>query len=133
VIGQRRSETGKDFLEVKSTYVGPNDQQANNEARITHTINNKCFIGGVGSGLAFIVETDEKIRADTDQLPADEYLEQVVGQNQIEHGEAEERKVHEEPAKTAASLQMPPGRMNLVVFDGFLQFLPHVADGKEMD
>ena len=53
-----------------------------------------------------VVEADQQIRTDADQFPADEHLEEVVGQHQVEHREAEQRQEHEEAAKAAAAAEM---------------------------
>ena len=63
------------------------------------------------------VEADQQERADADQFPAHEHLEEVVRQDQVEHREAEQRQEHEEPAEPAAAVQVAVVGVDLVVLD----------------
>src|SRR5439155_12449704 len=56
-----------------------------------------------------------------------------VGEHEVQHGNAEQRQKHEEAPVPPAPLKVPVGRVNLVVLDGVLQFVGHVADREEVD
>ena len=65
---------------------------------------NALFAASAGAG-PLVVEADQEERADADQFPAHEHLEQVVRDDQVEHREAEQRQVQEEPAEPAAAVK----------------------------
>ena len=100
----------EDLLEVEGADVGPDDQQADDEAGVADAVGDERLVGGVGGAGPLVVEADQQVRADADQLPAHENLEQIVGQHQVEHREAEQRQEHEEPAKAAAAAADGRGR-----------------------
>ena len=83
--------------------------------------------------MPFVVEADQQVRADADQFPAHEHLEEVVGEDEVEHREAEQRQEQEEAAESAAPLQMAVLGVDLVVLDVRLQLLAHVADREKVD
>ena len=76
-----------------------------------------ALLAALAALVPLVVEADQQIRADADQFPAHEHLEQVVGQDQVEHREAEQRQEQEEPAKPAAAMQMAVLGVDLVILD----------------
>ena len=132
-IGQRRAHALENLLEIEGADVGPEDQQADDEAGVADAVGDERLVGRVRGALPLEVEADQQVRADADQLPAQEHLEEVVRQDQVEHREAEQRQVHEEAAEAAAAVKMAVRRVDLVVLDLRLQFVAHVADREHVD
>ena len=94
------------LLEVERAEVGPDDQQADDEAGVADAVDDERLVRRVAGARPLVVEADQEERADADQLPADEHLEQVVREHQVEHREAEQRQVQEEPAEPAAAVKV---------------------------
>src|SRR5262249_26462501 len=103
------------------------------ETGIPYSIRDKCLVGRVRSTLAFVVKADQQIGANAHQLPTQEHLKEVVGEDQIEHRETEQRQKQKESAKAAPALEVPVLRVNLVVRYDRLQLLRHVTNGKQVD
>ena len=84
--------------------------------------------------MAFDVETDQQVTADPDQFPEDEHHEDVAGQDQPEHREAEQREVCEEAVVAAGPMQMRSvGGVHLVVDMIFGPLVIHVPDREDVD
>ena len=73
----RRPQTAEDVLEVEGADVSPDDQQADDEAGVADAVGDERLVGRVGGAGPLVVEADQQVRADADQLPADEDLEQL--------------------------------------------------------
>ena len=72
-------------------------EDAEREAEIADAIDDERLDrGGVGLGLV-VPEPDQQIAAEPDALPAEEKLREVVGRDQRQHGEGEQRQISEEP------------------------------------
>src|SRR5262249_27757545 len=107
VLIPRRAGGG---VEHKCPTVGPENQKSDDETRIADAVGNEGLVGGIRGALAFVVEADQEVRADTDQFPAQKDLEEIVRQHQIEHRETKKREEHEEARIAAAA-----GDVGLVV------------------
>jgi len=59
----------------------------------------KCLLGGAHGGGLVVPETDEQVARDAHELPKDEHLEQVGGDDETEHAEAEQREQAKEPPR----------------------------------
>ncbi len=84
---------------------------------VANSIGDERFVRRIRMRLTLVVEADQQERTDAHQLPTDEDLKEIVGQHQVEHGEAKERQKHEETAESAAPVQMAVLGMHLVIFD----------------
>ena len=72
----------ENLLKIERAEIGPQNQQADDEARVADAVGDECLVGGVGSAVPFVVETDQQVRANAHQFPAYENLEEVIGQDQ---------------------------------------------------
>ena len=73
------------------------EEDAEREAEVAHTVDDKGLDGcGVGRG-ALVPEADQQVGHEADALPAEEQLDEIVGRHQHQHGEGEEREIGEEP------------------------------------
>src|SRR5205823_8135355 len=61
------------------------------------------------------------------------HLEQVIGQDQIEHRETKQGQKQEEPPEAAPPVQMAVLGGDLVVFHNRRELVGHVADRKQVD
>ena len=77
----RRRRTGK----------RPEHQDAHKEAEIGDSVNHERLLAGFGRGRPLIPMTDQGIRGKSDQLPAHEELQPVVGQDNGQHREGKQR------------------------------------------
>ncbi len=85
----RRADAPEDVVEVEGADKRPQDQQSDDEPGVADAVGDERLVGRVRGALPFVIEADEQVRADAHQLPADEHLEKVVGQDEVEHREAE--------------------------------------------
>src|SRR5207237_2548883 len=96
LIGQTVREPPEQLLEVERAHVGPENQQDDDEAGVADAVGDECLDGRIGCASAFVVKADEQVGANAHQFPAQKDLEEIIGQHQVEHGEAEEREKKEE-------------------------------------
>ena len=119
---------------VKRAERSPQDHQADDEAEVADAIDDERLVRRRAGGMPFDVETDQQIRADTDQFPEDKHLENVAGDHQPQHREAEQRHVREElvepprPMKVSAVV-----RVNLMIDVVVDQFFLHVAGREDVN
>ena len=67
------------------------------EGEVADTIDDEGLDGGGTSRRAIVPEADQEVGGETDTFPAEEQLQEVVGGDEHEHGEGEEREVAHEP------------------------------------
>ncbi|MPM54767.1 hypothetical protein SDC9_101547 [bioreactor metagenome] len=98
--GQQRvldlGQLGEDFRIVQRAGVGSDQANAEDEAEVTHTVDQEGLHVGEDRGFLLEVEADQQIRHQAHCFPAEEQLQQVVGHHQHQHGEGEQRDVREE-------------------------------------
>ena len=102
-------DLGEDFLEVHGAEDPEHPHDAEAEAEVTDTVDDEGFLGGVAGGATSEPETDEQVGAETDRLPEDEEEEVVVGKDQHQHAEDEEREVGEEAVVPGIALHVAGG------------------------
>ena len=89
-------QLGKDFRVVQRAGVGSDQANTQDEAKVTHTVDQEgLHVGEDGCGL-LVVETDQQIGHQTHGFPAEEQLQQVVAHHKHQHGEGEQRDIGEE-------------------------------------
>ena len=104
---------GEDLAIVQGAGVGRDQANAQNEAEVTHAVDQKrLHVGEDGSRLVE-PEANQQVGHQAHGLPAEEQLQQVVAHDQHEHGEREQRDVGKEAV------------VALVLF--------HVADGVDVN
>src|SRR5436190_51349 len=114
ISGRKAIPNGLTNLRELQTSEHREDQHdADRQTPVTDAVHHKCFLSGVTGALFQSVIADQKIRAETDPLPADEHHQVVTAEDQRQHREHEEVEVREEAVKA-------------VVF-------VHVADGVDVD
>ena len=89
-------QLGKDFAVVQRARVGRNQTDAQDEAEVTHTVDQEGLHVGEDGRFLLEVETDQQVGHQAHSLPAEEQLQQVVAHHQHQHGEGEQRDVGEE-------------------------------------
>ena len=89
VIAGGRPQFGEHLLEVERAEIAPGDGEADEEAGVADAVDDERLVGGRRGGGALVVEADQQERTDADQFPADEHHEQVVGDQDGQHREAE--------------------------------------------
>ena len=73
----------------------PNHQDSEHESEIADAISEKRFFGRFRRGIAIEPVADQDIGSEADQFPKDEQHDEIVRENDAEHGEHEERKGRE--------------------------------------
>src|SRR3954468_23774816 len=84
-----------ELVEFHSAQQRPDDQNPHDETEIAETIRDKSLLARVGRSGALIPESDEQITRESDQLPKDEHLDEVVRNDNAEHGKGEETEAGE--------------------------------------
>ena len=82
------------------------------QTQVTQAGDQECLLGGRRGGGAVEPEADQEVGGEADQLPEDEQHQQVVGDDQTQHGGREQRHVGE-VAAVAAVIAEIAGRVNL--------------------
>ena len=111
---------GEDVIQLDAVDQEEQAHDAKRKAEIADPVNDESLDrGGVGAWFA-VVEADQEIRGDANTFPAEEHLHEVVGGDQHQHGEGEEREIGEETRAVAFAF------VEVLV-------MRHVADGIEVD
>ena len=92
---------------------GGDKEDAKEEAGVADAIDDEGFFARIGSGLLEEIETDQQVTAEPHAFPTHKEEQQIVGEDQREHGEHEEVQVAEEAVVAT--------------------FMIHVADGIDVD
>src|SRR5215469_6974452 len=92
---------------------GPDHQNAEHEPEVPYSVDDKGLVCCIRCGIPAKPMANQNIRADAYQLPEDEQHDEVVGQDQPEHGEHEKRQ---------------PGKVT-----GAARVLRHVSQGVNVD
>jgi hypothetical protein len=87
----------EDGVEVDGAGQIEHSENAKREAEVADAIDDEGFDGRRIRFRLVVPEADQEIARETDPLPAEEKLEQIVGRHQHQHREREERQVAEEP------------------------------------
>ena len=91
---------------------GEDGEDAERKAEIADAVDDEGLDGG-GAGRGLVIpEADQEVGGEADALPAEEQLDEIVGGDQRQHGEGEQREIGEEARP--------------------VRVLLHVADGVEM-
>ena len=86
----------ENFCVVQSSGICSNQADAQNETKVTHAVDQKSLHVGKDSCRFIEPETDQEIRHQTNRLPAEKKLKQVVAHHQHQHGEGEQGDVGKE-------------------------------------
>ena len=86
----------KDFGIVERTGISQNQTNAQDEAEVTHTVDQEGLHVGKHRRGTLEPKTNQQVRHQTHRFPAKEQLEHVVAHDQHEHGEGEQRNVRKE-------------------------------------
>ncbi len=92
---------------------GEDKEDAKREAEIADAVDDESLDGGRIGGRPRIPEADQQIGGETDTLPAEEHLHEVVRRHQHQHGEGEKRQIGKEPL--------------------LMRIMRHIADRIDMD
>ena len=101
-MGTRQSQAsqricfGKNFGVIERASVRDDQTNAQNKAKVTHTVNQKCLHVGKNGGWLVVPKSNQQIGNQPDCLPSKEQLKQIVAHDQHEHGKREQRNVGEE-------------------------------------
>jgi hypothetical protein len=97
LLADEAGRRGEDLIERDRIGEEKDKENAEREAEVADAVDDEGLDGGsVGRGL-LIPEADEQIGGETDALPTEEHLHQIVGRHQHQHGEGEQRQIGEEP------------------------------------
>ena len=133
---QARNRLGIDFVveETERTETGPDDHQTDNESEVAHAVDDERLVGRIRGRLAFDVETDEQVTANSDQFPEDEHLKDVTSENQTEHRKTEQRHERKEAVEPAGAVKMTAvGKVDFVIDVVVGQFVAHVSEREDVN
>ena len=68
----------------------PEHENTEHEAEVADAVDGEGLLGGVRRGVLAEIMSDEQVGTDADQFPEDEHHDEVVGQDDAEHGKEEE-------------------------------------------
>ena len=86
----------EDRVEVDRAEDHEGREDAKREAEIADAVDDEGLDRGSIGGWALVPEADQQVGGETDALPAEEELQQVVRRHQHQHREGKERQVAEE-------------------------------------
>ena len=89
--GDEFDDFGVDGGDVERAGAVPDQDQRGEQAEVAEARDDERLLGGGGGGGPVEPEADQEVGGRADQLPEDEQHEQVVGQDQAQHGGGEER------------------------------------------
>ena len=87
---------GKNRIVVHGASTGQEQANAQNESKVTHTVDQESLHIGKDGCLALVVKANQQIRNNTYRLPAKEELQQVITHDQHEHGKRKQGDIGEE-------------------------------------
>ncbi len=99
---QRDSRVGEvrrlleDACVVQRAEVGENQANAEDEPEVADPVDQEGLHVGEDGRRAGVPEADQQVGDETDRLPAEEELHEIVGHHQHQHGEGKQRDVTEE-------------------------------------
>ncbi len=93
-----REDRRVDALEVEGAEVGEDGEQAEQEGEVADAVDDERLASGLRRKILIEIEADEQIGAQADALPPDEHHQEVVPENEEQHGAHEEVQVGEIPA-----------------------------------
>jgi hypothetical protein len=106
----KRNRVGKTLrCEPYRAEGGFDEKDAEQEGRIADAIHDEGFLGGVTRGFVLKVETDQEIAAKTYALPTHKEEQEIVGEDQGEHGKHEEIQVAKETVVAPLSAHVADG------------------------
>jgi hypothetical protein len=80
---------GEDSAEVEAAEVRHQKEHCEQEAEVANAVDDESFLACVRCGVLCEVEADEKVRGETNALPADEEQKEAGGKHQHQHEEHE--------------------------------------------
>ena len=111
----------------KRAQAGPQRHQPDDHAEVADAVDDERLVRRVRGALALDVEADQEVGANAHQFPEHEHHQDVAGDHQPQHAEAEQRQILEEAVKAAGPVQMMPVGERDFVVDDFMQLVVHVA------
>ena len=109
--GHRREggRLGEHFRIVEGARKRSNQTDAEQEAEVTHAIDEKSLHVCEDRRRTGVPETDQQIRDEAHRFPTEEQLEEVVGHHEHQHRERKQRDVAEEALVTRIFRHVPDG------------------------
>ena len=108
----RRAHLGRgleDFRVGEAARQRPDEEHAQQEARVADAVDDERLLARVGRGLLLVPEADEQVAAKAHALPADEHDEIVVPQHQEEHREHEQVEIGEKSRVARVAVHVAHG------------------------
>ena len=84
---------GKHFAVIQRAGIRHDEADAQNKAKVTHSIDQECLHIGEDGRRLVEPEANQQIRHQTHSFPAEEQLKQVITHDQHEHGEGKQGNV----------------------------------------
>ncbi len=116
---------GKHVGVIKAVEIHRHRGDTQDKAKVANAVHQKCLHVGKDGGRSHRPEADQQVRDQSNRLPAEEKLHEIVGHHQHQHGEGEQRDIAEE---TLVAVVPRKTGIRPVVF-----IVSHIADGVDMD
>ena len=88
---------------------GEEEKHPQKETEVTHPVDDKGLLPGIGGRILLKPETDQEIGTEAHTFPSDKHQQEVVGQDEVEHHEDEEVEVGEIPGITRIVMHVAHG------------------------
>ncbi len=108
----------KNAGQVRRSRVHEEYHDPNEESRIANPVHDEGFLARIGCRILLVPETDQQVRTKADELPSHVNENETVGQDELQHREAEKRQKGEKAAvpdialHVADTVEMHDGRDN---------------------
>ncbi len=132
--GPHSSKNAMVATEVESPQGAKESHHADDHPEVAHAIDDEGLVGRRRSTVPLEIKADQKVRADTDQLPKHKRHRHVARNDNPQHAEAKQRKILKEAVIATPPVIMAAARHgDLVILVVLHQFVVHVAHGVEVD
>ena len=95
---------GQDHIEIDAVRHPEEREDPKKEAEIANPVDDEGFHRRSASRGFAVVKADQQVGRDTHALPTEEELQEVIGRDQHQHGEGEERQIGKETRAIALAL-----------------------------
>ncbi len=97
---------GKQGAKVERADFAKEEEHRKQEGKVAHPVHDERLVGGSAIAKVGVPEPDQQIRAEPHAFPPEEQHGQIIGQDEVEHGEDEEIQVRKEAPESRIAMHI---------------------------